>query len=61
MMTDELLDKKAAAAFCKISERTLDRQTDLPRVKLTERRILYRASDLTAWIARKVQPTAAAA
>ncbi len=60
-MNDELLDKKQTAKILRISERTLDRLTDLPRVKLTERRILYRASDLTAWIARKVQPTAAAA
>lgn len=56
---DVLLSRKEAAAFCKISERTLDRQTDLPRVNLTERRIMYRQSDLLTWIAGKTTPRAA--
>jgi predicted DNA-binding transcriptional regulator AlpA len=50
---DALLDRKEAAAFCKISERTLDRQINVPRVKLTARRIMYRQSDLLSWIAGK--------
>jgi len=58
-MTDELFDRKTAADFCKISKRTLDRQADLPRVKLTERRIMYRKSDVLAWIGRKVSTRAA--
>ena len=45
---DELLDRKEAANFCKVSERTLDRQTDLPRVKLPARRVVYCRSDLDA-------------
>jgi predicted DNA-binding transcriptional regulator AlpA len=49
-MDTELLDRKEAAAYCKISERTLDRQPDLRRIKLTARRILYRRSDLIEWI-----------
>lgn len=56
----ELLDRKEAAQFCKFSERTLDRQTDLPRVRLTARRIVYRKSDLIAWIERRaIAPQAA--
>lgn len=58
--TDELLDRKEAAAFCKISDRTLDRQTDLPRVKLTARRVVYRKSDLIAWIESKTRQHGAA-
>lgn len=58
--TDELLDRKEAAAFCKISERTLDRQADLPRVKLTARRIVFRRSDLIAWIEAKAATHCAA-
>ncbi len=58
--SDALLSRKEAAVFCKISERTLDRQTDLPRVNLTERRIMYRQSDLLAWIAGKTAPRAPA-
>jgi predicted DNA-binding transcriptional regulator AlpA len=54
-MTDELLDRKEAASLLKISDRTLDRQTDLPRVKLTARRIVYRKSDLMAWIEAKAR------
>ena len=62
MMThnDELLDRKEAASFCKVSERTLDRQTDLPRVKLTARRVVYRRSDLIAWIEAKARQHVAA-
>lgn len=62
MMTynDELLDRKEAAAFCKISNRTLDRQVDLPRVKLTARRVVYRKSDLVAWIDAKTRQHVAA-
>lgn len=56
--TDTLLDRKEAAVFCKISERTLDRQPDLPRVKLTARRIMYRQSDLQSWVASKIAPPA---
>lgn len=56
---EELLDRKEAASFCKISERTLDRQTDLPRVKLTARRIVFRKSDLLAWIEARTTPRAA--
>lgn len=56
---EELLDRKGAAAFCKISERTLDRQTDLPRVKLTARRIVFRKSDLLTWIEARTTPRAA--
>jgi predicted DNA-binding transcriptional regulator AlpA len=59
-MTDELLDRKEAAALCKISERTLDRQADLPRVKLTARRVVFRKSDLLAWIESKADGRRAA-
>ncbi|MGC9217235.1 helix-turn-helix transcriptional regulator [Acidithiobacillus sp.] len=58
---DELFDRKGAATFCKISERTLDRQPDLPRVKLTARRIVFRKSDLQAWIERRAAATQAVA
>jgi hypothetical protein len=54
MDEDELLDRKESAALLKVSVRTLDRQTDLPRVKLTQRRIMYRKCDLKALIKRKV-------
>lgn len=49
-MSSELLNRNEAAVFLKISTRTLDRQSDLPRVKLTERRIVYRKTDLLNWI-----------
>jgi hypothetical protein len=49
-MVDEFLDRKQAAALLKISERTLDRQSDIPRIRITARRILYRRSDLLAWV-----------
>jgi len=58
-MNDELLDRKEAAVFCRISERTLDRQHDIPRVKLTARRIVFRRSDLLAWVESKAQAAAA--
>ena len=57
-MTDDLLDRKEAAGLCKISERTLDRQKDITRIKLTARRIVFRRSDLLAWIESKAQPAA---
>lgn len=50
---DELLDRDEAANLCRFSKRTLDRQTDLPRIKLTTRRVVYRRSDLLAWIEAK--------
>jgi predicted DNA-binding transcriptional regulator AlpA len=50
MTHDEIVDRKEAAKFLKLSERTLDRQTDLPRVKLSVRRVGYRYSDLQKWI-----------
>ena len=56
---EELLDRREAAVFCKISERTLDRQPDIPRIKLTARRIVFRRSDLLAWIEAKAQIAAA--
>ncbi len=59
-MTDELLDRKEAANFLKISHRTLDRQIDLPRVKLTARRVVFRKSDLLAWIEAKTRQHVAA-
>ncbi len=57
---DDLLTRKETAALCKISDRTLDRQNDLPRVQLTARRIMYRRSDVLAWIATKTAPRATA-
>lgn len=55
---DDLLTRKETAALCKISDRTLDRQNDLPRVQPTVRRIMYRRSDVVAWIATKTAPRA---
>ena len=59
-MTDDLLDRKEAARLCKISERTLDRQKDIRRIKLTARRIVFRRSDLVTWIESKAHPSTAA-
>lgn len=54
-MTNDILNRKEAADFLKISTRTLDRQIDLPRVKLTQRRIVFRRADLVGWIERRAE------
>jgi predicted DNA-binding transcriptional regulator AlpA len=56
---EELWTRKQAADFCNVSTKTLDRQGDLPRVKLTARRVVFRKSDLLAWIDRKATGQAA--
>lgn len=57
---DELLDRKQAAIFLKVSDRTLDRISDLPRIRIGERRICFRRSDLTAYLDRRTETRAAA-
>jgi hypothetical protein len=47
---DDFLDKTEAAALFKISERTLDRLPGLPRIRISERRIVYRRSALLDYI-----------
>lgn len=51
----ELLDRNAAANLLGISNRTLDRLSDLPRVRLTERRIVYRRADIVKYIEQRVE------
>lgn len=54
-MTDLLLTRAEAARMLKISDRTLDRFSDLPRVRVGRRRIMYRQSDIEAYIARQIE------
>jgi predicted DNA-binding transcriptional regulator AlpA len=52
-----LLTQREAAAFLRLSERTLERWRltgDGPRWVKAGRRVLYRAADLEAWIASRV-------
>ncbi len=51
----ELLDRHRAAALLGISDRTLDRIEDLPRIRLSARRVAYRRSDLEKYIERRVE------
>jgi predicted DNA-binding transcriptional regulator AlpA len=60
-MTDKLLSRSQAAAFLGISDRTLDRQEDIPRIKLTARRIVYKESDLTAYVEARTKASQKAA
>lgn len=55
----ELLDRNAAAKLLGISNRTLDRMFDLPRVRLTERRIVYRRADIVRYIEQRIEKGAA--
>ncbi|HQT62588.1 MULTISPECIES: AlpA family transcriptional regulator [unclassified Acidiphilium] len=60
MTETDLLDRKQAAAFLKISDRTLDRIADLPRVRIGLRRVLYRRADLAAYVTRRIETQHAA-
>ena len=50
-----LLNKKEAAAFLKISSRSLDRLHEIPRVRLTRSRVAFRAVDLAEWAASRLE------
>lgn len=54
----ELLDRREASAFLKISDRTLDRLSDLPRIKIGGRRVVFRRSDLLAYVDRRIEAAA---
>ena len=56
----DLLDRKSAAAFLQISERSLDRIPNLPRVRVGQRRILFRKSDLAEYVASRIETQNAA-
>lgn len=55
----DLLDRKSAAALLKISDRTLDRLPDLPRVRLSARRVVYRRADLERYIEKRLEAATA--
>jgi predicted DNA-binding transcriptional regulator AlpA len=58
---EPLLTKDEAAAALCVSRRTIDRLKDLPRVRLTGRRIAFRPADLAAFAAARVSAPAAPA
>lgn len=51
-----LLDRRLAAGTLGVSRRTLDRipETELPRVVVGKRRVLFRPDDLAAYVQRRV-------
>ncbi len=53
--TIELLDRHRAAALLGISDRTLDRIEDLPRVRLSARRVAYRRADLERYVEQRLE------
>lgn len=55
----ELLTRHEAATFLKVSDRTLDRITDIPRVKIGGRRIVFRRADLESYVERCASKEAA--
>ncbi len=57
---DELLDRKQAANFLHVSDRTLDRIPEIPRIKIGDRRIFFRMSDLAGYVASRVETRTAA-
>jgi len=62
MMFDslELLDRQRAAALLGVSDRTLDRITDIPRVRLSARRVAYRRADLERYVEQRTETRSAA-
>ncbi|MGC9272138.1 helix-turn-helix transcriptional regulator [Acidiphilium sp.] len=58
--TDELLDRKQAAKYLHVSDRTLDRIPEIPRVKIGDRRIFFRLSDLAGYVASRTEIRTAA-
>ncbi len=58
--SDELLDRKQAANFLHVSDRTLDRIPEIPRIKIGERKIFFRLSDLANYIASRAEVRTAA-
>ena len=56
----ELLDRKRAAAFLGVCDRTLDRLVDLPRVRLSARRVAYKRADLERFIEQRTETRTAA-
>jgi excisionase family DNA binding protein len=57
---DELLDRKEAARYLHVSDRTLDRIGEIPRIKIGDRKIFFRRSDLANYIATRTEIRAAA-
>jgi predicted DNA-binding transcriptional regulator AlpA len=57
---DDLLNRKQAADFLHVSDRTLDRIPEIPRIRVGERRIFFRRSDLAAYLAARTETRAAA-
>ncbi|SIQ46301.1 MULTISPECIES: helix-turn-helix transcriptional regulator [Acidiphilium] len=57
---DELLGRKEAAQYLRICERTLDRIPHIPRVKIGQRRIMFRRADLADYIADRTETRTAA-
>lgn len=51
-----LLDRRLAAGTLGVSTRTLDRipETELPRVIVGKRRVLFRPDDLAAYVERRI-------
>lgn len=47
---DRMLNRVETARMLGISDRTLDRLPDLPRLKLSPSRVGYRLSDVLAWM-----------
>jgi len=58
--TDELLDRKQAAKYLRVSDRTLDRIPEIPRIKIGDRRIFFRLSDLVGYVASRTEIRTAA-
>ncbi len=58
--TLELLDRQRAAALLGVSDRTLDRLADIPRVRLSPRRVAYRRTDLERYIEQRTESRNAA-
>lgn len=56
----ELLDRQRAAALLGVSDRTLDRITDIPRVRLSPRRVAYRRIDLEKYVEQRTETRNAA-
>ena len=50
---NEYLDRAEAAAFLRISVRTLDRIGELRKVRVGQRRVIYRRADLTRYVASR--------
>lgn len=56
----DLMSRRDSADFLGVSERTLDRIPQIPRVKIGERRIMFRRSDLVDYVAGRTETRTAA-